>query len=163
MVRLLAIMSVIVLTLGGIAAPAHASTDSGGAVAALNCQHSQGAGSVVSADHVEGPWGVIGAVQLCRSGSYYWAYLVEYETVPRGAWAIAHLFRYQSGVKNGVWSCNSSGGNGHIEPGQTMCWTPRIYAPSSSITFMATGRDCFGTYDQCETGTVSYGQTARTR
>jgi hypothetical protein len=163
MKRILSIASMVVLTLGMTSAPAGASATQGSAVAALNCQHSQGAGSIVSADHVEGPWGAIGAVQLCRSGSYYWAYVVEYEPVPRNAWAIAHLFRYQNGVKNGVWSCNSSGGNGHIEPGQTMCWTPRIYAPSSSITFMATGRDCWGTYDTCDPSTNSYGQTLRTR
>ncbi len=159
----LSLLSALALVIGPTAGLAHAGVAEQMGVSALNCQHSQGAGTVVSADHVDGPWGVLGAIQLCRNGSYYWAYLVEYEPVPRGAWAIAHLFRYQNGVRNGVWSCNTSGGNGHIEPGQTMCWTPRIYAPSGSITFMATGRDCFGIYDACEAGTVSYGQTARTR
>jgi hypothetical protein len=157
--RILAIATMFVLALGGTAAPAHAQTS----VAALNCQHSQGAGSVVSADYVEGPWGRIGAIQLCRSGSYYWAYLVEYEPLPRSSWANAYLYRYDNGVRNGAWSCNSSGGNGYIEPGQTMCWTPRVYASATRITFMATGRDCFATYPNCPTGTVSSGQTARTR
>lgn len=163
MKRILSIMSVLVLTFGAMTGPAHA--DSGGqyGTTALNCQHSLGAGTVVSANYVKTPSGAqSAAIQLCRSGSYYWAYMVKYSSMPTGYWGNAFLFRYTNGNLDATWSCNATGGNKYIEPGQTMCWTPRVYAPYSSTTFLAQGVICSGVYSTCN-DQVAFGQTARTR
>jgi len=161
--RYLMVMSLLVLALGGMTGAAAANNGQGYQTAALNCQHSQGPGTVVSAAYLKDTWGTnTGAVQLCRSGSYYWGYVVLYSPQATRFWAYAHIFRYENGVPNGSWSCNSSGGNGYIKPGQTWCSTPRIYGPSSSTTFMASGRDCQGSYPTCGSQ-VAYGNTARMR
>lgn len=159
--RILAIIALVVLAVGGMASPAHAAGDARSMVAAANCRHSQGSGSVVSADYVRVNAGgqAVGAVQLCRSGSYYWAYMVMYSPLRSGYWGNALLFRFQDGAK---WSCNSSGGNRYVEPGQTMCWTPRIYSPSANQTFLAQAYVCVGTYPS-EARYYADGQTARLR
>jgi hypothetical protein len=159
--RLLAIIALLVLTFGGMASPAHAASDAQFAATALNCQHSQGAGTPISADYIRinvngQPTGqAIGAVQLCRSGSYYWAYMVMYSPLRSGYWGTALLYRWD-GAK---WSCNSSGGNLYVKPGQTMCWTPRIYSPYTSQTFLAQAYVCPGTYPN-ESSYYAEGQTA---
>jgi hypothetical protein len=164
MKRLYAIIALLVLTSGGMASPAHATSDAQFAVTALNCQHSQGPGSVVSASYIkiDGTNTSVGAVQLCRSGSYYWGYMVMYSPVRSRYWGNARIYRYNSGVYDAVWSCNASGGNGYVEPGQTMCWTPRIYSPYTSQTFWASGTTYQGTYPTINY-TEAYGQTARLR
>ncbi len=158
MKRLLVTIALLVLTFGGLASPAHAAGEAQFGVAAANCQHSKGAGSVVSADYIRTNAGgqAIGAVQLCRSGSYYWAYMVMYSPLRSGYWGNALLFRSPDGAK---WSCNSSGGNLYVEPGQTMCWTPRIYSSSTSQTFLAQGYVCVGVYPR-EAQFYADGQTA---
>lgn len=162
--RFLTMTSILALALGGMTGAAVANNSEEHQTAALNCQHSQGSGIPISAAHLKTTVGGVneGAVQLCRSGSYYWGYVVLYSPQVTGYWAIGHLFRYENGVHNSTWSCNSSGGNGHIKPGQTWCSTPRIYGPSSSTTFMASGRDCRGSYPNCDFQ-FAYGVTARTR
>lgn len=164
MKRLILLLAVVLLMLGGVSATAAADEVGQPAARAENCQHSSGAGTPISAAYVvsHSTGSRYGAVQLCRSGSYYWAYIVLYEPEVYGWWATTHLFRYENGVHTSTWNCNSTGGNGYVEPGQTMCWTPRTYAPNASTTLMASGKDVQGgPYPQ---GTQrAYGVTARTR
>jgi len=162
--RSLMMMSILVLALGGMTGAAVADNGEENETAALNCRHAQGSGTPISPVFLKTTFGNVneGAVQLCKSGSYYWGYVVLYSPQISNYWATAHLFRYVNGVHNGTWSCNSSGGNGYIKPGQTWCSTPRIYGPSSNTTFMASGRDCRGSYPTCAYQ-HAYGVTARTR
>ena len=160
MKRLVLLAATVLLTLGGIAQTATASEVEQITIQAANCQHSAGAGTVVSAAYVQSPSGYNhGAVQLCRSGSYYWGYIVLYEPQLSGWWATTHLFRYEDGVHKGTWNCDHSGGNGYVAAGQTMCWTPRIYDTGTSSKFAASGKDVVGTYPN---GTqMAYGITGR--
>jgi len=129
--------------------------------AAPNCQHSSGGGVIIAPAYVINNSGApVGAIQLCRNpGSpYYWAYLVFYNKMPAGNWGQAYLERYLDGVPGDVFTCESPGGNDHVAPGQTMCWTPKIYAPSSRVTFRAVGQACAGPYPTCRTQ-WAYGAT----
>lgn len=148
-----------------LAVTATVGTASAQSIAAPNCQHSSGDGIIIAPAHVYNTSGTaIGAVQLCRNpGSYhYWAYIVFYNRMPAGNWGQAYLTRYLKGVRGDTFSCESTGGNDHVAPGQTMCWTPKIYAPSSNVTFVAAGRACVGPYPTCRTQ-YAYGETARRR
>lgn len=129
--------------------------------AAPNCQHSSGDGVIIAPAYVVNNSGTpVGAIQLCRNtGSpYYWAYIVFYGPMAAGNWGQAYLERYLDGVRGDVFTCESPGGNDHVAPGQTMCWTPKIYAPSSRVTFRAAGRACTGPYSTCRT-LWAYGET----
>ncbi len=161
MKRLLLIVSVLALAI--TASPAYANSGNEYGTTALNCQHHLGDGSVVSANYIrdQGDGAATGAVQLCRSGSYYWGYMVMYAPMPSTSWGIAYILRYENGVHKATYSCNNSGGNGYVEPGQTMCWTPRLYGANTSYTFLASSHVLYGTYPN---GVYdAWGQTARTR
>lgn len=107
-----------------------------------NCQHHLGDGAVRSATAVLTNTGqdTIGAIQLCKdSSSRYWAYMVMYSPLPRDRWANVTLGAYWDGSGQATYSCDAPGGNGHILPGQTMCWTPKIYGTSTRWTYDMTG------------------------
>jgi hypothetical protein len=146
------------LTLAGIT-PGLAAAEPG--VQVTNCNHSAGVGSVVSAAYVKilGDGAIVGAVQLCKSGSSYWGYIVFYAPVPAGNWGQVRLDRYRNGSVIGSWNCDSSGGNGYVEPGQTQCWTPRINRGSTTDTFQAVGVSCFGNTHPFCTSTDAWGRT----
>jgi hypothetical protein len=68
----------------------------------------------------------IGYIQLKGSAGCHtaWTYIKLYNPAPRNGYANAYIVRYS----NGMWrDCNSSGGNGDIDKGQTSCYTPQIY------------------------------------
>lgn len=149
----------LIATLMAVSATPAAATET----AAVNCQHSDGRiGTIVSANHVKRSNGdVIGAVQLCRIGWDYWAYVIFYNPMPSGKWGIAYLNYYENGVREAIYSCDNAGGNKYVEPGQTRCWTPMIVAPFVDQTFMAAGVECTGIHPTCTTRTA-VGFTART-
>ena len=117
---------------------------------------------------VKGTGEIIGAVQLCRSGSDYWGYIVLYEPELFGFWSQAGLYRFHNGQKVQHWNCDSAplgpprGGNGHVEPSQTQCWTQKIHNTDPADKFYVLGIECIGTYPTCE-DIVSRGETAVTR
>lgn len=139
----------------GVAAPTAAATASPVAVTALNCQHSSGDGVVRSADHLHLYSNYdthIGAVQLCKDGSSrFWGYMVLYSPLPSGRWGNAYLEAYYNGQYRATYSCEgytpSSRGNGHVEPGQTMCWTPKLYGTSTSWTYYVYAWTCVGPFN----------------
>lgn len=130
----------------------------------VNCQYGSTYGTVVSAAYVKRYDGVnLGAIQLCKdSESKYWSFIIFYGPVPTGNWGYAYLLRYRDGIYVDAFGCNSPGGNKYVKPGQTRCWTPKIDAPSSSVTFLASGIQCEGFYDDCDFR-LAEGYTARTR
>lgn len=158
--RLLPVVAALALTLVGMGGPASAAGEAQQGAAALNCQHSQGAGTVVSAAYISNS--STGAVQLCKSGSYYWGYMVKYSSMPTGYWGYLAIDRYDGDRYAGSWNCDSSGGNGYVAPGQTMCWTPRLYAPSTSTKFRVFAEIIRGDYPN-DYGPVAAGKTALTR
>jgi len=92
---------------------------------------------------------VVGAIQLCRSGSQYWGYIVIYDGEPSGFWAQAYMAQYRNGTPITTVSCDTlplgppSGGNGYVQPGQTQCWTKKLTAGASD-TFQACGHEYSG-------------------
>lgn len=122
--------------------PGNASADVSAAVA--NCNGY----TVVDAHYVvEDRW-AWGSVQLCRDGDYYWGIYINYArgrypyvqgAMPYGEFANVVLDRYYNGEYS-TFTCDSPGGNVHVIPGQTWCRTPKIYAPSSNVTFVAIGK-----------------------
>ncbi len=92
-----------------------------------------------------------GAVQLCRDGDYYFAIYINYSYDPGGPtpppqgpmpdeqFANAWLYRYLDGQFVDRFSCDDPGGNDHLVPGDKWCVTPKIYAPSSRVTFAGAG------------------------
>jgi len=135
-----------------------------------NCDHYSGGGILPrSANYVRvgGSGTAIGAVQLCKSStSYYWGYVVFYSTLPAGNWGQAYLHRYRNGTHIAVYSCDTSpqgppsGGNGWVRPGQTRCWTPKVYAPSTSDTFQVLGLRCASSHPSCSPSWYAWGYTA---
>jgi hypothetical protein len=129
-----------------LAAPGSASAAVGPAVA--NCN-----GHVLlSASYVRASDGTrFGAIQLCRDGDHYFAIYINYwydpgeplpppqGPMPDGQFANAWLYRYLDGDFVDRFSCDDPGGNDHVLPGQTWCVTPKIYAPSSRVTFRGAG------------------------
>ncbi len=127
-----------------VAGPASATVEA----AVANCNGH----TLVSANYVRDSTGYrYGAIQLCRSGDHYFAIYINYGydpgepnkpvqgPMPDGEFANAWLYRYLDGVYVDRFSCDDSGGNGHVLPGQTWCVTPLIYAPSSRVTFRGAG------------------------
>jgi hypothetical protein len=155
----------IVLALLGMTTGVTTGVASAESVMAANCMHWQGAnsGSIASANYVrdQGDGAATGAVQLCRNGSRYWAYMVLYAPMPSGSWGTAALWQYRNGARIGNWNCGTpplgppNGGNDHIIVGQTMCWTQKITEIVASDCFVAYGVVYFGS-----TFRDSWGQTA---
>jgi hypothetical protein len=117
-----------------------------------NCNSASGSGSIVDTFYVNvgGDGAHVGAVQLCTKDTYYWAYVVFYAPMPAGNWGQATLNHYHNGVKTGVWTCDSPGGNGHVAPGQTQCWTPKIHRAGAADLFSGDGDGCYGDYPICD-------------
>lgn len=138
---------------------ASASTNPG--TTAVNCNHWSGGGILpISADYVRvggTPTGYAeGAVQLCKSGADYWGYIVLYDQQLTGYWAQAGLYRIRNNVKIEHVNCDTPpldpprGGNGHVAPGQTQCWTKKLQKVDPADKFYVLGIDCRGTYPHCE-------------
>ncbi|MEV6824506.1 hypothetical protein [Amycolatopsis sp. NPDC051102] len=143
---------------------AAATTGSSAGVLVTNCNHSGGTGTLQSANYVriQGDGAAVGAVQLCSSGSSYWGYIVFYAAVQPGNWGQVRLDRIRGGSVIGSWNCDSSGGNGYVQPGQTQCWTPSINRGTTTDVFQAVGVSCFGnTHPYC-TSTDAWGRTLAT-
>jgi hypothetical protein len=142
-------LSVLAVTMVGVAV-AGGSASAEVSVAVTNCDHSSGGGIYPrSANYVRinGNGTAIGAVQLCKSStSYYWGYVVFYSALPTGYWGAAYLNRYRNGAYVQSYTCDSSGGNGWVQPRQTRCWTPKIYAPNTADTFQVQGVRYAGTH-----------------
>ncbi|PSL55803.1 hypothetical protein B0I31_10494 [Saccharothrix carnea] len=164
MKRLVATCCAVVLALLGASGAATAAAAPRADIAAApNCQHGSTYGIVVSAAHVTRYDGVeLGAIQLCRdTSSNYWAFVLFYGPVPTGNWGYAYLNRFLDGQPVDTFGCNP-GGNGYVEPRQTKCWTPKISAPSSRVTFLASGVQCEGSFPTCNF-MLGEGYTARMR
>jgi eukaryotic-like serine/threonine-protein kinase len=132
-----------------------------------NCQHAQGDGSVVSAAYLQtttSPPEKVGAIQLCRDSTHYWAYLVRYTPLPSGQWANAYLHRSVDGQFDAKFSCaaTAQGGKGIITGGGTECWTPKITGTATNLTFQALASQCDGSYGDT-TNCTAAGDTARKR
>jgi hypothetical protein len=154
MKRLAVLVAAIAMMLTGLTtATANAAENAPGA-ALVNCNHWNGPGTVVKAVYVRanGDGAAVGAAQLCRQGSYYWAYVVFYAPLPAGSWGQAYLQRFRGGTVIGQWSCDTppigppDGGNGYVKPRQTQCWTKKIYGGGSTDTFRAIGAVYYGTH-----------------
>jgi hypothetical protein len=158
--------SVVITLLGmvGVASAQAADGTNSGAAGAPNCQHGNTYGTIVSAAHVMryDDRVELGSIQLCKdSSSRYWAFVIFYDPVPTGNWGNAYLNRYYNGGHD-FFACHSPGGNDFVDRRQTRCWTPKIDAPSSKVTFAASGVQCEGTHPGC-TFRQGVGVTARTR
>ncbi|WP_370949065.1 hypothetical protein AB5J62_16345 [Amycolatopsis sp. cg5] len=106
------------------------------AEAAPNCQYGDSYGTRVTSAAVGG----MGAVQLCRDSSYrYWAFLLLTRSPSSGRHGQGYLERYRDGKWESYVTCDSSGGNGKVLPGQTRCWTPKFTGLSGHYTFRAWG------------------------
>lgn len=135
-----------------------------------NCNHWTGGGVFpLSADHLVGPGGFDdGAVQLCKNGSDYWGYIVLKAPEPSGFWAQAGLYRIRNNVKVQHVNCDTppigspNGGNRHVAPTETRCWTQKLRIEHPDDRFYVLGIDCLGTYPNCDDVWAS-GDTAVTR
>ncbi|MFF8679368.1 hypothetical protein ACF07F_15805 [Streptomyces sp. NPDC015237] len=156
--------SKIALALSGVAAcTALSAAPASAHASAVNCQHSSGNGTVISAAYIERFPGdkSTGAIQLCKdSSSRYWGFTILYNALPAGqqGWSIIASY-FDGDTFTGIWNCESPGGNGDIQPGQTRCWTQKIGSTSGRVTFQAEGYF----WRDGETQVVAHGATAQTR
>lgn len=163
MKRLMVVVATAMVLIGipGTAAAQDIHSDVGATV--VNCNHYSGGGILPrSAAYVKRWDGLVnlGAIQLCKSSSeYYWAYVVFYSPVPTGNWGNAYLDHYIDGQYTGSYTCNASGGNGWVRPGQTQCWTPKVPGVGSRHTFRARGYQWEGPYP-AQNFRQGYGVTA---
>lgn len=127
MKRLITLVAVLLGTMGATAGVASAAQPA-------NCN----GGTVLSANYVERDGVNVAAIQLCHRGDSYYGMYINYGTVARGHYANAELTRYYNG-EQARWTCDSPGGNGHVQAGQTWCVTPSINSPSSNVHFAADG------------------------
>jgi hypothetical protein len=144
------IATVAILSFGAAAmliGPASATPGSSAAntsIDAVNCNHYSGGGVAPrSANHLSNP---DGAVQLCKSGSSYWGYVVFYAPMPSNLWSQAYLYQYRNGNLISSASCDTTGGNGYVKPTQTQCWTKKFDGSNSGDTFKACGAVYAGQY-----------------
>ncbi|MEU4520414.1 hypothetical protein AB0F52_17155 [Amycolatopsis sp. NPDC024027] len=80
---------------------------------------------------------IVGEVQLCRQGSLYFAFVLFNQAMTTSQYAQAYLTRYDHGAPVGTVTCDSTGGNGKVLPGQRRCWTPNLNGDASRYTFVA--------------------------
>ncbi|MEA5362933.1 hypothetical protein VA596_25615 [Amycolatopsis sp., V23-08] len=118
----------------GLAVPASADVRS-----SPDCQNSAGyqtlvtpRAAVIATNNV-----VVGEVQLCRQGDLYFAFVLFDQAMTASQYAQAYLVRYDQGVPVGTVTCDSSGGNGKVLPGQRRCWTPNLNGQAARYTFVA--------------------------
>jgi hypothetical protein len=164
MTRLTRIVCVVALVVAGLAFGGNASAEP--SITATNCNQYSGSGIFPrSANHIriDGDGTAVGAVQLCKSStSYYWGYVVFVVALPSGKWGQAYMHRYRNGTHIATYSCDTlpqgppSGGNGWVQPTQTQCWTPKIYAPSTSDTFQVLGLLCSLPHPSCRWNAWGY-------
>ncbi len=121
MKRLITLVAVMMGLLG-------ATTDVASAAQPENCN----GGTLVSADYVLRGTAQVGSIQLCRRGDDYYAMYINYGTVAGGHYANAELTRYYDGVQH-RWTCDSQGGNKHVQAGYTWCVTPSVHSPNTII------------------------------
>jgi len=152
MKRLAVLIAAIAMTLAGLTTATASAAGSPPGAAAVNCNHWSGPGTVVKPVYVRtNDDGVAaGAAQLCKQGSYYWAYVVFYAPMPSGSWGQVYLQRFRGGTVIG--QCDTlpitppDGGNEHVAPTETQCWTKKIYGGGSTDTFRAVGVAYYGIY-----------------
>ncbi|MEV6448962.1 hypothetical protein [Amycolatopsis sp. NPDC051716] len=103
-----------------------------------DCQNSAGYQTVVARAAVIATNDVIvGEVDLCRQGSLYFAFVLFNQAMTTSQYAQAYLTRYDRGVRVGTVTCDSTGGNGKVLPGQRRCWTPNLNGDAARYTFVA--------------------------
>lgn len=131
--RVLGALAVAVLAVAALAPAASAQT----ALAAPNCQHGSTYGQLVKAASL----GSYGTIQLCRDSGYnYWGFVLFNNPLTASQWGQAVIERHRDGFFYDSVDCDSPGGNGYVEPGQTRCWTPKFTGLSGRWTFVAEGR-----------------------
>ncbi|RSD10303.1 hypothetical protein [Amycolatopsis eburnea] len=117
----------------GLALPASADVSS-----SQDCQNGAGYQTVVKRAAVIATNNVVvGEVQLCRQGSLYFGFVLFDQAMTASQYAQARLDRYDQGQRVGTVSCDSSGGNGRVLPGQRRCWTPNLNGDAVRYTFVA--------------------------
>ncbi|WP_433271330.1 serine/threonine-protein kinase [Actinosynnema sp. CS-041913] len=133
-----------------------------------NCRHSEGNGDVVSANYVRDttrPEVIFASVQLCRDAARrYWVYLVLHAPLDDGRWANGYLERWADDRPDAPVTCANPGGGatGHVLPGRTQCWSPKVDGADSRYTFLANAQVCTGAYDDVA-NCYGEGRTARKR
>ncbi|MDT7785742.1 MAG: hypothetical protein QOF58_4161 [Pseudonocardiales bacterium] len=146
MIRTLMAVTTAAVALLGIAPSATAqSTPS----VQVSCPHGQGSGIIISSGAVETSAGVrIGTVHLCRDSSYkFWGYLQLDHDLPTGRWGQVTAWRFIGGSDgDSPTTCDGPGGNGYIRPGQSSCYTQKLYGAPGNYKFSAVGRVHNGTY-----------------
>ena len=130
-----AALAVVGAALVGLTAPASAAPQ-----AAPHCQYGSTYGTVVATASINAfsTGSSQGTVELCRDSNHqYWAFAIYNASMSASQWAQVWLYRYSNGILVGTVSCDSTGGNGNIRPGQTRCWTPKLNGVSVQYTFPA--------------------------
>jgi hypothetical protein len=130
-----------------------------------NCDHYSGGGNGAIVDggavgvRPNGSTASIGAAQLCREGDRFWGYIVFYSPMPAGRWGQVYLQIDRDGQGGPIdqYSCDSAplgppdGGNRHVRPGETKCWTPKVHANFSRDFLRVVGARYIGTYPDIRT------------
>lgn len=107
---------------------------------APDCQHTSGYGTIVRTAPVSAvaDGARVGTVELCRDSAYnYWAFVIYSSPMTASQYAQAILQIYRDGSWVSEVTCDSTGGNGYVAPGQTRCWTPKVGGVSGHYTFRA--------------------------
>ncbi|WP_410612496.1 hypothetical protein [Amycolatopsis sp. lyj-109] len=104
-----------------------------------DCQNSAGYQTLVTprAAVIATNNAIVGEVQLCRQGSLYFAFVLFGQAMTASQYGQAYLVRYDHGTPVGTVTCDSSGGNGKVLPGQRRCWTPNLNGDATRYTFVA--------------------------
>ncbi len=133
--KFIATLGVAGAALLGAVVPASAQTQ-----AAPDCQHGSSYGTIVKTAPVSAvsDGTRLATVELCRDSSYnYWAFVIYSSPMTASTYAQAYLEIYRDGSWVGEITCDDSGGNGYVAPGQTRCWTPKANGVSGRYTFRA--------------------------
>jgi hypothetical protein len=111
-----------------------------GAQAAPDCQHSSGYGVVVKTAPVSAVSNDarVGTVELCRDSAYnYWGFVIYNSPMTASEYAQVYLQTFRDGSWVSDVTCDTSGGNLHVGPGETRCWTAKVGGVSGRYTFRA--------------------------
>jgi hypothetical protein len=157
--KFLAALGGVVVAAVGLAPAASAQVE-----AAPNCQYATSSyGTWVTSKAltvIGGSSTSVGTIQLCRDSDYnYFGFVIFPAKLPVNQWGQAYIYRFRDGVLDATLSCDSSGGNGNVRPGQTRCWTPRSSGLSGHYTFQAEGQ----LWNSHSGQIVASGTTGRTR
>lgn len=132
--------------------------------AQVSCPHGQGGGIVISSGAVLTAADVrIGTVHLCRDSDYrFWSYLKLDNDLPSGRWGQAVIWRY-IGDRPGdsPTNCDGPGGNDYITPGQSSCFSQKLYGAPGNYRFHAIGRVYNGVYPNGRFHASGYSEITR--